>query len=184
MSFERRQFLAPISKSNSVAGRRCIREAGIVIGQHRKERTSGAQFMGRVVSYMKFKQGRELRLAILTNAKQTTEFDPLEMGSVVFRCPLTGQEFDSGIDMDRQTFTIIAHTKIAIRCKCCQQPYQWAVGSGNLVHFASSREREDEALIRALPSLRNKVLPPIVPLAHSQKKGRRALRCTRTSTKR
>lgn len=110
--------------------------------------------MGRVVSYMNFKQGRELQFATQTNAKQTTDYDPLEMGSLVFRCPLTGREFDCGIGMDRQTFIIAALTKIVVRCKCCHQPYHWRVGNGVLVPFANSREEEEE--IRTSPSLKAK----------------------------
>jgi len=58
--------------------------------------------------------------------------DPLEIGILVFQCPMTAREIESGIDMDRKTFIGIQNVNIRVHCSDCGEFHEWRVGEGIL----------------------------------------------------
>ena len=55
-----------------------------------------------------------------------------EIGTLVFSCPTTAREIESGIDMDRKTFTDIQNVNIRVHCSDCGEFHEWRVGEGIL----------------------------------------------------
>ena len=46
--------------------------------------------------------------------------DDLEIGMLVFQCPATQSNIESGIDTDRRTFRRIRQLSVRVRCRACQ----------------------------------------------------------------
>jgi hypothetical protein len=59
----------------------------------------------------------------------------LQLGSLVFRCPIAQVDFESGIDLDLETFRRIRTLVVDVRCRGCQQMHNFAIGSGALAAF-------------------------------------------------
>lgn len=114
--------------------------------------------MGRVVSYATFKRARNFQRAHRAGARHLADVGPLEIGSLIFRCPKTGREFDSGINMDRQTFIMTALSSVVVFCRCCEQLYQWNVGDGTIVPFADVRQQTKNTGIPVVVSPKEKML--------------------------
>jgi hypothetical protein len=60
----------------------------------------------------------------------------VEIGALVFRCPLTQRDIESGIEIDRVTFRKIAQFGVRVNCTACGHRHEFKVASGNI---ASSR---------------------------------------------
>ncbi len=58
--------------------------------------------------------------------------DEAEFGALVFRCPITLDDLDSGIEMDRNTFRQIRGSDVLVRCRSCRQLHQFKVAAGAL----------------------------------------------------
>ena len=56
----------------------------------------------------------------------------LETGTLVFQCPIAAREIESGIDMDRKTFTDIQNVNVLVHCSDCGEFHEWRVGEGVL----------------------------------------------------
>ena len=70
----------------------------------------------------------------------TVGTDPLPcegvgIGPLVFRCPATGHNIESGIDMDLQTFRRIGHLSVRLRCRGCDHPHELKVADGCLASY-------------------------------------------------
>ncbi len=58
------------------------------------------------------------------------------VGDVMFRCPKTGREFDSGFDADQSSVEHIASKTLQLRCRVC--------GDNHTYTFAEARVRRLE----------------------------------------
>ena len=59
----------------------------------------------------------------------------LQLGSLVFRCPIAQVEIESGIDLDLETFRRIRTLVVKVRCRGCLEMHNFTVGSGALASF-------------------------------------------------
>jgi hypothetical protein len=59
----------------------------------------------------------------------------LQLGSLVFRCPIAQVEIESGIDLDLETFRRIRTLVVEVRCRGCQEMHNFTIGSGALAAF-------------------------------------------------
>jgi len=59
----------------------------------------------------------------------------LQVGSLVFRCPIAQVEIESGIDLDLETFRRIRTLVVDVRCRGCLKMHNFTVGSGALAFF-------------------------------------------------
>ena len=48
------------------------------------------------------------------------------MGSLMVRCPRTGQDFSSGIETDRLSFELMPAFRATIRCPLCGVDHDWS----------------------------------------------------------
>lgn len=49
------------------------------------------------------------------------------MGVIVVTCPVTGREFDSGIETDRESFARIGTQVGRVWCPYCDTEHEWSV---------------------------------------------------------
>jgi hypothetical protein len=61
-----------------------------------------------------------------------TKDDDTQIGPIVFRCPVTGHSFESGIEMDLLTFQRIRHLSVHVRCPACAHRRELTVADGHL----------------------------------------------------
>jgi hypothetical protein len=66
------------------------------------------------------------------------EADHLEAGALVFRCPMTQHDFESGVEMDRRTFLRIGKLNLRLRCPACRHFHEFKVAHGSLAPFVVS----------------------------------------------
>jgi hypothetical protein len=59
----------------------------------------------------------------------------LQLGSLVFQCPIAQVEIESGIDLDLETFRRIRSLVVEVRCRGCLEMHNFTVGSGALAFF-------------------------------------------------
>ncbi len=57
------------------------------------------------------------------------------IGPLVFRCPTTAHDIESGIEMDLQTFRRIGHLSVRLPCRGCGRPHELKVADGCLVSY-------------------------------------------------
>jgi hypothetical protein len=58
-----------------------------------------------------------------------------QIGHLVFRCPATGGDIESGIEMDLPTFRRIEHLSVRLRCQSCGLPHELKVADGCLASY-------------------------------------------------
>jgi len=58
--------------------------------------------------------------------------ETLQIGSLVFRCPIWGVEIESGVETDLITFQRIRGLPLQVRCKSCSQDHEFTVSDGRL----------------------------------------------------
>ena len=56
----------------------------------------------------------------------------VKIGLLIFRCPVTAHEIESGIEMDSQTFRWIGHLSAYLRCRACRCTHELKVADGTL----------------------------------------------------
>ena len=78
----------------------------------------------------------------VVNSEPEREAGDLDMGSLVFVCPVTRSRIESGIDMDRQTAWRLSHLGLRIDCRSCGCPHDFAVGDGRIGAFAPDRSSD------------------------------------------
>ncbi len=75
------------------------------------------------------------------NARQEPQFQTFtehgQIGPLVFRCPASGCGFESGIEMDMQTFRRTRHLSVHLRCPACDRPHELTVADGRLASYRS-----------------------------------------------
>lgn len=54
------------------------------------------------------------------------------MPAIVFNCPATGREIQSGIDSDAPWFKEMASQMVTLTCPDCGQPHSWRMRDGHL----------------------------------------------------
>lgn len=59
----------------------------------------------------------------------------LKIGPLVFLCPATGREIESGIDTDSLTFRRIAHLAVRLRCRGCGRAHELKAAEGRLASY-------------------------------------------------
>jgi hypothetical protein len=57
------------------------------------------------------------------------------IGPLVFRCPATGHDIESGIEMDWLTFRRIGHLSVRLRCQSCGLPHEHNLTEGCLASY-------------------------------------------------
>lgn len=78
----------------------------------------------------------------VVNSEPEREAGDLDMGSLVFVCPVTRSRIESGIDMDRQTAGRLSHFGLRIDCRPCGCQHDFAVGDGRIGAFAPDRSSD------------------------------------------
>ena len=61
--------------------------------------------------------------------------DQLEIGALVFRCPTTRQDIESGIEMDQCTFLKSGQLGVCVHCPACRNCHEFNIASGRLAPF-------------------------------------------------
>ena len=61
--------------------------------------------------------------------------DGVGIGPLVFRCPTTGHNIESGIEMDLQTVRRVGHLSVRLRCRGCGRPHELEVADGCLASY-------------------------------------------------
>jgi len=56
----------------------------------------------------------------------------VKIGLLIFRCPVTAHDIESGIEMDSQTFRWIGHLSAYLRCRSCRCTHELKVADGTL----------------------------------------------------
>jgi len=56
----------------------------------------------------------------------------VKIGLLIFRCPVTAHDIESGIEMDSQTFRWIGHLSAYLRCRACRCTHELKVADGTL----------------------------------------------------
>jgi hypothetical protein len=64
------------------------------------------------------------------------QFDSVDVGSLVFRCPRKRKLFDSGIGLDANTFQKIKPFIVEVECPHCRAPHALGIASGALAPFS------------------------------------------------
>jgi hypothetical protein len=82
----------------------------------------------------------------VTSARQ--RMSELQVGSLVFRCPIAQVEIESGIDLDLETFRRIRTLVVDLRCHDCLEMHNFTVGSGALASF----KRRDRCVAKNQPA--------------------------------
>ncbi len=54
------------------------------------------------------------------------------MGTIIFRCPVTGQEYASGIEIDDASFLRLPDIKMKSRCPHCGGDHLWSLREARL----------------------------------------------------
>jgi hypothetical protein len=68
-------------------------------------------------------------------AAQLRAGEALDVGSLVFRCPVTQAEIKSGIDLDFRTFRRIRQFRIQVCCGACMNVHAFNVEKGLLARY-------------------------------------------------
>ena len=58
--------------------------------------------------------------------------ESIKIGLLIFRCPVTAHDIESGIEMDSQTFRWIGHLSAFLRCRACRCTHELKVADGTL----------------------------------------------------
>jgi hypothetical protein len=74
---------------------------------------------------------------------------PLEIGTLVFRCPTMAGEIESGLYMDRETFIGIQNLNIRVHCSDCGEFHKWRVAEGILSWSGLAKDRKQKARLRS-----------------------------------
>ena len=54
------------------------------------------------------------------------------MGTLTFACPITGREFESGIETDLETLHSVRSFRVRLRCACCGEAHLLPLRDGRL----------------------------------------------------
>ncbi len=54
------------------------------------------------------------------------------MGTIFFRCPVTGQEYASSIEIDEASFSRLPDIKMKTRCPHCGADHVWSLREARL----------------------------------------------------
>ncbi len=91
------------------------------------------------VSYLPNITSQRLRVPIARPiAKLAARQEPqpctkgVEIGPLIFRCPMMGHSFESGIEVDSLTFQRIGHLSVHLHCPACHRPHELKVANGRL----------------------------------------------------
>jgi hypothetical protein len=68
-------------------------------------------------------------------AEQRRADEALDVGSLVFRCPVTQVKIKSGIDLDFRTLRQIRQFRVQVCCSGCMKVHAFNVGKGLLVPY-------------------------------------------------
>lgn len=64
------------------------------------------------------------------------------MGQLLFRCPKTGELFDSGFQAGSSEMRLLpAGSKFRVRCKICGQTHEFKFADGKVKDEAAPRQR-------------------------------------------
>ena len=58
------------------------------------------------------------------------------MERLYFRCPVTGEELDVGIESELGTLLRIRHSAVRAHCRLCGERHHWRVGDARLAKAA------------------------------------------------
>lgn len=68
----------------------------------------------------------------------------LEIGMLVFRCPVTHWNIESGVETDRRTFLRIRRLSVPVRCSACQGLHEFKVAAGTLAPWGVRLSRDGD----------------------------------------
>lgn len=97
--------------------------------------------MGSVIDIQNVKSRH---LSLLTGSgglKQQRGTDHLEIDVLMFRCPTTQRDTESGIEMDRCTFLRLGQFSVRVHCRACGHRHEFKVANGSLAPFTVSVAR-------------------------------------------
>lgn len=77
------------------------------------------------------------------------------MGPIVVRCPVTGAEFEVGIETDRDSFATLPDVTSTAHCPHCLAVHEWSPANAWLRVFGRTQVmvRQDKARIQRLTVL-------------------------------
>jgi hypothetical protein len=73
----------------------------------------------------------------------------VKLGALVFRCPTTQREIESGIASDAGTFRCIGQLSVVVLCQACRCHHHFTAASGSLLPLREQEHIERRARLRA-----------------------------------
>jgi len=88
--------------------------------------------MGRIIHLLNAVQQRVTLPTAMQGAMPQRRSEGEKIGLLIFRCPVTAHDIESGIEMDSQTFRWTGHLSAYLRCGACCCTHELKVADGTL----------------------------------------------------
>jgi hypothetical protein len=88
--------------------------------------------MGTIIHLPNIIQARVPLLTAMRGPTPQKCNEGVKIGLLIFRCPVTAHDIESGIEMDSQTFRWIGHLSAYLRCRACRCTHELKVADGTL----------------------------------------------------
>jgi hypothetical protein len=88
--------------------------------------------MGTIIHLPNAVHQRVRLLTAMRGAMPQRRSEREKIGLLIFRCPVTAHDIESGIEMDSQTFRWTGHLNAYLRCRVCCCTHELKVADGTL----------------------------------------------------
>jgi hypothetical protein len=95
-------------------------------------RSGGVTIMGTIIHLPNAVQQRVPLPTAMQGAMPRRYSEGEKIGLLIFRCPVTAHDIESGIEMDSQTFRWTGHLSASLRCRACCCTHELKVADGTL----------------------------------------------------
>ena len=95
--------------------------------------------MGTIIHFPNMVQRRSPVPASRRGSKAQDGNDGVKIGLLIFRCPVTARDIESGIEMDSQTFRWVRHLGAGLHCRACHCTHELTVADGTLASYGGAR---------------------------------------------
>lgn len=76
--------------------------------------------------------GRKLPIRSWVGSHRAGSAEQPEIGTLVFHCPISRVDIDSGIALDRRTFRSVRSLAAHVWCSSCRQDHEFRVAFGHV----------------------------------------------------